>query len=537
MLTALLPFENCIPATYLFCESDLMPRFLDRRSFLQTAASGLLLPSLAQPLSGAIQKQVKFSESPFQLGVASGEPAIDGFVIWTRLAPKPLEGGGMPNALIEVLWEVAEDDQFSRIAQSGSTIATPQLAHSAHVELLGLKPDRWYWYRFKVGNEVSPIGKARTFPEANAEPKQLRFAFASCQHFEDGYYAAYANMLKESLDLIIHLGDYIYEGKAAQGKVRQHIGPELHTLEDYRTRYAQYKTDPDLQAAHAACPWLVTWDDHEFDNNYAGLISEESNVNPYAFLGRRANAYQAFYEHMPLRRRSLPKGHELVLYRKVKFGRLAEFFLLDTRQYRTDQANDDGLKPLTGKVLDPTATILGSRQKQWLLSSLLQSQSLWNVMPQQVLMSRVDRLPGEEEGFPMDKWAGYDFERQSLMDFLSQRKIPNPIVLTGDIHSNFAIDLKQNHDDLNSPTVGVEFVGTSISSGGNGSQKLSYTDGMLAENPFIKFHNAERGYVSCTVTQGEWQSDYLVVEDVTRRDSPLAKRASFVVEEGKPGIA
>jgi alkaline phosphatase D len=216
---------------------------------------------------------------------------------------------------------------------------------------------------------------------------------------------------------------------------------------------------------------------------------------------------------------------------------LAEFFLLDTRQYRTDQPNDDGLKPLTGAVLDPAATILGGKQKQWLMSGLLESQALWNILPQQVLMSRVDRLPGEEEGFPMDKWAGYDFERQSLMDFFHERKIPNPVVLTGDIHSNFAIDLKQNHDDLKSPTVGVEFVGTSISSGGNGTQKLSYTDGMLAENPFIKFHNAERGYVSCTVTPKEWHSDYLVVEDVTRRDSPIIKRANFVVEEGKPGIA
>jgi alkaline phosphatase D len=518
-------------------EKIIMPAFSNRRAFLQTAASALGLPLVPWPVFGAIQKHLKFSESPFQLGVASGEPSSDGFVIWTRLAPKPLEGGGMPNALVEVSWEVAEDDQFAKVAGRGTAIATPQLAHSVHVELSGLKPDCWYWYRFKAGSEISPIGKARTFPEANAEPNQLKFAFASCQHFEDGYYAAYANMLKESLDVIIHLGDYIYEGQASQGKVRQHIGPELGTLEEYRTRYAQYKTDPDLQAAHAECPWIVTWDDHEFDNNYANLISEQNGINPLEFVHRRANAYQAYYEHMPLRRRSLPKGHELELYRKVTFGRLAEFFVLDTRQYRTDQPNDDGLKPLTGRVLDPSATILGAAQKQWLFSGLLQSQSLWNVLPQQVLLARVDRLPGDEQGFPMDKWAGYDVERQSLMDFFHERKIPNPIVLTGDIHSNYVNELKRNFDDMGSPTVGVEFVGTSISSGGNGSQKLNYTDGMMAENPFIKFHNGERGYVSCTVTAKEWKSDYLVVEDVTRRDSPVINRGSFVVEEGRPGIA
>jgi alkaline phosphatase D len=514
-----------------------MSRILNRRDFLSTAAAGLVLPALAQPVSAVIQRQVDFAAYPFSLGVASGEPSYDGFVIWTRLAPKPLDGGGMPNSLVEVSWEVAEDDAFSRIVRQGTTIAAPQLAHAVHVELMGLKPDRWYWYRFQAGKETSPFGKTRTLPAEDAEPDRLRFAFASCQHYEDGYYAGYANMLKESLDLIIHLGDYIYEGAATKGKVRQHVGPELQTLDQYRNRYAQYRTDPDLQAAHADCPWVVTWDDHEFADNYANLISEDPNANAQAFVKRRADAYQAFYEHMPLRRRSIPRGHELLLYRKMKFGRLAEFFVLDTRQYRTDQPNGDGLKPLTGSVLDPAATILGARQKQWLMSGLLQSQSTWNVIPQQVLMARVDRNPGEEDLFPMDKWAGYDFERQALMDFFHERKIPNPIVLSGDIHTNYVNELKQNPDDQNSATVGVEFVGTSISSGGNGTQKLPYTDGMMAENPFIKFHNAERGYVTCTVKPGEWRSDYWVVEDVTRRDSAVLKRADFVMEDGKPGIA
>ncbi len=506
---------------------------LCRRAFLSSASALIAGPAIGAPLDGPVRRRLKGLAGPFQLGVASGEPAADGFVIWTRLAPKPLDGGGMPRELVEVGWEVATDQRMTRLVRRGTFVASPQLAHAVHVEVHGLKPDRWYWYRFKAGSELSPVGRTRTMPAPLADPQHLRFAFASCQHYEDGYYPAFRHMRDGDNDLVIHLGDYIYEGAAANGKPRRHLGGEPVTLEQYRTRYAQYKLDEDLQGAHADVPWLVTWDDHEFDNNYANAVSEQPNVAVEAFLKRRADAYQAFYEHMPLRRRSIPRGPDLRLYRRVSFGRLAEFSVLDTRQYRTDQPNGDGLKPLTGAVLDPRATILGQHQKKWLMSGLLQSKSTWNVLPQQVLMARVDRIPGDQDLFPMDKWAGYDFERQALMDFLHERRVPNPIVLSGDIHTNFVNELKLDFDDLDSPNVGVEFVGTSISSGGNGSRKLSYTDGMMAENPFIKFHNAERGYVSCYVTPGQWRSDYHVVEDVTRRDSAVKTRASFVVENGK----
>ena len=239
---------------------------------------------------------------------------------------------------------------------------------------------------------------------------------------------------------------------------------------------------------------------------------------------------------MPLRRRAFPHGPDMRLYQRASFGQLADFFVLDTRQYRTDQPNGDGLKPLVGDVFDPNATILGLKQRKWLQAGLLKSQSTWNVLPQQVLMARVDRLPGDEKIFVMDKWSGYDFERQGLMQFLHDRRVPNPIVLTGDIHTNFVCELKLDHDKLDSPTVGTEFVGTSITSGGNGSLKLSYTDGMLAENPFMKYHNAERGYVTCTVTPNEWRSDYEVVADVTKCDSAVKTRASFVVEAGRLGV-
>ncbi len=174
-----------------------------------------------------------------------------------------------------------------------------------HVELTGLEPDRWYWYRFTVGDAQSPIGRTRTMPRRDGMPEQLRFAFASCQNYEQGLFTAYEHMAADELDLVVHLGDYIYEMAGQDKRVRKHAGPEITTLDDYRNRYAQYRSDPHLQAAHARFPWLVVWDDHEFDNNCAGCISEELKVSPEEFLLRRANAYQAYYEHMPLRRTSL----------------------------------------------------------------------------------------------------------------------------------------------------------------------------------------------------------------------------------------
>ena len=274
-----------------------------RRGFLAASTSSVLMASRGWSGDEFIQRRPSFGDNPFQLGVASGDPDEESVVIWTRLAPKPLEGGGMSSHSVAIQWEVAEDEQFSKIIRKGESIALPQLAHSVHVEVGGLKPGRWYWYRFIVGNEYSPVGRTRTMPSLEQTPDQLRFTFASCQHWESGYFSAYEHMNKEDLDLVIHLGDYIYEGSGGPGGVRKHIGPEIQSLEDYRTRHAQYKSDAHLQAVHARFPWLVTWDDHELDNNYAGDISEEKGIDREAFLARRANAYQAYYEHMPLRLR------------------------------------------------------------------------------------------------------------------------------------------------------------------------------------------------------------------------------------------
>lgn len=485
---------------------------------------------------GATTKLPKFSSYPFTLGVASGDPAPDGMVLWTRLAPQPLEGGGMDPVPVEVSWQVAEDEAMSKVVRQGTTVATPEWGHSVHVEVNGLRPDRWYWYQFKAGGEISPKGRTRTFPAATALPERLRFAVASCQHYETGLFTAYEHMTREDLDLVIHLGDYIYEDGGIEKRVRFHTGPEIITLDHYRNRHAQYKTDPALQAMHAQAPWLVTWDDHEFDNNCAADISEHPEVTREAFLLRRAASYQAYYENMPLRRSAMPKGPDMLLYRTVGYGRLTGFHVLDTRQYRSDQPCGDGNKPPCPESLHPDRSLLGSIQRDWLFEGLGTSNATWNVLAQQVMMARADRKAGEEITHSMDQWPGCEMERRRVLKHFHDQRISNPVVLTGDIHSNWANNLIADFDDLDSKVVATEFVGTSISSGGDGILKPKTLDATYAENPFVKFHSTERGYIRCEVTPTQWKSDYQAVEYVSRPGAPLITRASFIVENGQPGL-
>jgi alkaline phosphatase D len=375
----------------------------------------------------------------------------------------------------------------------------------------------------------------------------LKFAFASCQHYEQGLFTAYQQMAEDEPDLVFHLGDYIYEypNREAAKVVRQHTGPKdgkIKTLADYRERHALYRADPLLHKMHALCPWFVTWDDHEFDNNYANDVQEDqrggkSKAEPAEFLIQRAAAYQAYYEFMPLRKRSLPTGPDMTLYRSAAFGRLAEFFVLDTRQYRTDQPNGDGLKPLNEEAVKNTNTLLGNAQRKWLDAGLITSTGTWNVLAQQVMMGVVELSYGGRTGFSMDQWPGAVHERNAVMKFLADRKVPNPVVLTGDIHSNWVNDLRTDDRDEKSPVVAAEFVGTSISSGGNGKPvPQADLDKLTAANPGVKFHNRERGYVRCTVTPKTWTSDYVAVDDVTKEGGKCEVRASFVVEAGTPGV-
>ena len=505
---------------------------MHRRAFLSLAS----LPTVALRAYPQVRRNPRLGGDPFQLGVASGDPAPDGFVLWTRLALDPLNGGGMPGEPIDVRWQVAADENMRRPVRQGVAAADPRLGHSVHVEVAGLDPDRWYWYRFAAGGEESAVGRARTAPAPNAQPERLRFAFASCQHYESGYYTAYKHMADENPDMIVHLGDYIYEG-AANPRVRAHRGGEIKSLDDYRNRHALYRTDADLQRAHAACPWLVTWDDHELDNNYAAQVSEEPDIDIDDFLTRRAHAYRAYYEHMPLRAAQIPQGADMLLYRRCAYGRLVNFAVLDTRQYRTDQPCGDRTKPPCEGVFDPAATLLGERQEKWLFAALERSPAAWNVLAQQVMMARADREPGDEVKISMDQWSGYDADRKRVLRFFEESKVSNPVVLTGDIHAHWVNDLKVDFDDENSPAVASEFVGTSISSSGDGSPREDYAESIRRENPFVKLYNAQRGYVSCEVTPERWTSAYRVLDYVTRPGAPRKTLAEFIVESGRPGPA
>ena len=518
---------------------------IDRRKFMKlTGAGAAALVFGYGPFTEKILAQPTFSGYPFKLGVASGDPEPDGVVLWTRLASEPLADngfGGMPkDRAIEVRWEVAKDESFRRTVQAGRTFARPKLGHSVHVEVSGLLPNREYFYRFRAGDATSPVGRTKTAPSLGAAVPEMAFAVVSCQQYEHGYFTAYRRLAEEDLDLVIHLGDYIYEYgpneyRAPGGNVRVHEGGEITTLAAYRRRHAQYRSDRDLRAAHAAFPFVVTWDDHEVENNYADEIPE-SGQSPEAFLQRRASAYQAYYENMPLRRRSVPQGPDMLLYRRLAYGNLAEFNVLDTRQYRDDQAAGDGTDPPNPEQQDPNRTITGDAQERWLLEGLAASDARWNVLAQQVFFSQVDFDFDEGVGINPDAWDGYAGQRDRFVDHFRQRGVSNPIVLTGDVHANWASEILDDFDNPDSSVVGAEFVATSITSGGDGSDARSDTAETLAENPHIKFFNNQRGYVRCTLTPETWRTDYRVVPFVSQPGSRVFTRASFVVEDANPGI-
>src|SRR5918996_2766579 len=396
-----------------------------RRGFLTGVGATLLHTALAEQRLSRVASAQGLGNDPFTLGVASGDPTSDGVVLWTRLAPKPLEGGGMPAHPIAVQWRVATDDRMQKIVQRGAVLAVPELAHSVHVEVSGLQPSRWYWYQFKVGNEYSPIGRTRTAPPPGSS-ESLRFAFVSCQHYANGFYYAHRHLARENLDFAVHLGDYIYEGAAASVVGRPHLPAyEIASIQDYRIRYGQYKSDPDLQAVHAAFPWIVTWDDHETENDYAGFIPENpadpANHLP-DFASRRARAYQVYYEHMPLRAAQLPVGPYLTLYRRLEFGDMLSVNVLDTRQYRSHRAPStclleeriDGYCP---SALDPTRTIQGLEQQAWLLDGLRRSRARWNLLANQVPFAPNDTNPDPLiRTFGGEKWDGYPADRQAVID-------------------------------------------------------------------------------------------------------------------------
>nr|WP_245577521.1 alkaline phosphatase D family protein [Actinoplanes globisporus] len=465
---------------------------------------------------------------PFTLGVASGEPAPDSVVLWTRLAPSPLAAdghGGMPRADVPVEWQVSAGPTFGTLVASGTATARYDDAHTVHVVAGGLAADREYYYRFRARGQLSPAGRTRTAPSPGAAARELVMLFASCANFEAGYFTAYRRMAEERPGLILHLGDYIYEGQAKPGHVRTHLGPEILTLADYRRRYGQYKTDPDLQAAHASAPWLVVPDDHDVEDDYAGTHRLD-NIPPLTaaqWVGRRTAAYRAYYEHLPLR-----PGTRL--FRRVPWGRLATFHMLDTRQYRDPQACG-GHRQVCPDAALPGRSMTGPAQEAWLLDGLAEHRATWDLIGQQVFFAAQPDASGTRN---MDAWDGYRASRDRLQRGWVERGARNPVVLTGDIHTAWANDLKADYADPSSATIGTELICTSITSRGDGSATTTIPTGGL--NPHLKFYSDRRGYTRATITPAKLTADFRGVDAVSVRDAAVRTVGSFAIEDGRPGV-
>ena len=515
---------------------------IDRRRLLVRTGQGLTAAMTLALLPGDdLFAAEALGDTPFKLGVASGDPEPNGVVIWTRLAPRPLADdgrGGMPNRDVPVTWQIATDSRMRNVVAEGTARASPRLAHSVHVEVNGLRSGREYFYRFGYRGDESPIGRTMTAPALGARLDSLKFAYCSCQDWESGYYTAFRHMAREDLDLVFHLGDYIYEGgiPANGGNRRERVPESLRdeamTLAQYRLRYALYKKDPDLQEAHRRFPFVCIWDDHEVENDYGGPFLQTGD----SALPRRAAGYQAFYEHLPLRAISIPTGPDMRIYRRVQFGDLVTFNMLDTRQYRSGHPCGHGEAPRCEAAFDTDTTILGDQQEDWLVRNLIRSRTRWNVLGQQVLMAQLDHDLGGGQRFWLDAWDPYVRDRKRVLNVIRRSNVRNPVVITGDWHSTFANNLKVDFDER-SPTVATEFVTPAITTGGDDTPYGPYYGPMIPENPHIKyFEGDKRGYFRATLTRDTWHTDVRFVSRVEHPNATVYTGATFVVEDGLPGL-
>jgi alkaline phosphatase D len=485
------------------------------------------------------------TSDPFTLGVASGDPLPDGVILWTRLLP----ADPLPATDVDVEWEVATDAELTDVVAAGYAVAVAALGHSVHVDVTGLEPDTEYHYRFSVAGFATPAARTRTFAAPGTTPERFRFAFSSCQNWESGYYAAYRDLVEQGdLDAFVFLGDYIYEnptGGVTDPRART-TGQtfECETIEQYRERYAVYKADPLLQAAHALVPWVITWDDHEVDNDYAGANGENDPALD-AFLARRAAGYQVWYEHMPVRL-DPPTGPDYAIYRSFAHGDLVRFHVLDTRQYRADQQREEPFVEALGDAVQvrndvlaasPEQTMLGADQREWLLDGVAASTAIWDVLAQQVFMFGGNAVVGADPPVVVvDTWDGYAGERRVVLDAVGA-SADNLVVLTGDFHAAVVADLRVDPYDLSLPVVGAEFMATSISSSffDDNETVASLVNGALTANPQIKWFDSRRGYTVCEVTPDQWLATHRAVADQLDESSPVDPVSTWQVTAGTPG--
>ncbi len=505
-----------------------------------TTPADTTLPDTTTSTAPAMQSD------PFTLGVASGDPLPDSVILWTRLQPtEPL-----PDVDIEVTWEIARDENFAEVVVDGTALAIAALGHSVHVDASGLDPDQEYYYRFGLGEYTTPPARTHTFAAPGTLPDRFRFAFSSCQNWEQGRYAAYRDLVEEGdIDAFVFLGDYIYE--YASGGYADERGRttgqdfECESLDQYRERYALYHSDPLLQAAHALVPWIVTWDDHEVDNDYAGDVSEQDD-DPETFRTRRAAAYQAWYEHMPVRL-DAPDGPDYDIYRTFAHGDLLRFHVLDTRQYRSDQQRGEPFVAQLGDAVqvrdeelatDPDHTMLGATQRTWLIDGVEASTAVWDVLAQQVFMFGGNAVVGAAPPVVVvDTWDGYAGERQIVLDAVGTAA-DNLIVLTGDFHSAAVAELRSDPFDPALPVVGTEFMASSISSSFFDDDETveGLVTGALSANPHLKWFDAQRGYTVCEVTPDRWLATYRAVADQFDETSPVVPISSWEVQAATPGV-
>jgi len=469
---------------------------------------------------------------PFTLGVASGDPLADRVILWTRLAPDPARpDGGMPADPVDVAWEVATDPGLRKVVRRGVATAEAGAVHAVHVDADGLDPATTYHYRFTVGDERSPVGRTRTLPAPGDRTTRLRLATGNCQWFELGYYAAHRHMAGEDLDLVLFLGDYIYEAKGGTPPRRSLPGHETVTLDDYRLRYASYKVDPDLQACHARFPFMAMWDDHEVQNDYSRTELEDGTTGD-PVRARKTAAYRAFYEHLPVRL-APPTGPDVRLHRAVAFGDLARVSLLDERQYADPPPcrDDPGAAVLdmgdcAERTSDTGRRLLGAEQEKWFAEVTAPRDVEWNLIGNPVLLAGIDA--GDKPGrarYYLETWDGYPAARRRLLDHVSS--IPNPVVITGDYHLGFVNDVHLDPEDRSTPVVATELLSPPISS------RLFAAD-VRPRNPQVRYTVAGHGYLLVTVERGQVTGEFKILDDVRDPKSGIRVDSRWRIEAGSP---
>ena len=503
---------------------------LSRRSLIGRAAlvaGAQILMAKGIAAASAPAPKSRFTSDPFALGVASGDPRADGATIWTRLVGAGLQ---LLDAPVRVPWEVSETESFSRIVRTGEDVAIDQAAHALHIDIEGLRPGRDYFYRFYAGDVVSRTGQFRTLP---IKADQFRIALTACQHWEHGYFSAYADLVHQAPDLVLQVGDYIYEKSFGDGPdVRHFPDSDPVTLADYRARHALYKTDPHLQAAHAAAVWLAAPDDHEVENDYAGTHSALSESE--AFLRRRANAYQAYLEHMPISLTRLTPGG-VRFHGKVDIGDLARLYLLDTRQYRSPQPRAPegrargAVVPRAEAERSEGRSMLGAAQEAWLNGELACPQPPWTILAQQTLFAPLALQRPEGEMIWSDMWDGYPAAREAVLEALDGEAIQRALILSGDVHSFWRNDILHKGRHIANEIV------TSCLASRNAPAALFAT--AEADNPHVKYlDNAHAGYTLAEFDRHGARISFRAVRDLTDPESEVFELHVAEIEgPGKPG--